>query len=144
MIGVIGNTPGDSLFDFVVTGDGEHLVTTRPSVTPIYDATTLRPSGASLTVPVNWNGARPTADGKGFAVLDMRQAEDDHPGPAVRFFDGAPGEETREPLALIPRTDMDDGLELRPDPTLALSPDGRWLAVATPRTPTRAIARRTR
>ena len=47
----------------------------------------------------------PTADGEGFAVLDMRLPEEDHPGPAVRFFDGATGEETRDALALIPRTD---------------------------------------
>ena len=137
VIGVIGNTPGDSLFDFVVTGDGEHIVTTRPSGTPIYDATTLRPTEAAVAVPVNWNGATPTADGEGFAVLDMRPPEEDHPGPAVRFFDGATGEETRDALPLIPRTDLDDGSGFWPDPTLALSPDGRWLAVSNAANPDR-------
>ncbi len=81
VIGVIGNTPGDSLFDFVVTGDGQHLVVPQPSGLPIYDATTLRPTDASVAVPVNWNGATPTADGEGFAMLDMRPPEEDHPGP---------------------------------------------------------------
>ena len=65
VIGVIGNQPGDSLFDFVVTGDGEHIATARPSVTPLYDATTLRPTEAEVAVPVNWNGACPRRTARG-------------------------------------------------------------------------------
>ena len=135
VIGVLGNTPGDSLFDFVVTGDGRHIAIAQPSGVPIYDAKTLRPTGASLAVPVHWNWATPTADGGGFAVLDMRAPEDGHPGPAVRFFDGATGKETRDALPLIPRTDTDDGSGFWPDPTIAVSPDGRWLAVSNAANP---------
>ncbi len=127
VIGVIGNDPGDSLFDFVVTGDGKHLATARRSGAEIYDAATLRPTGASFATEIEWNDAIPTADGTGIAVLDLKH--DEEPGgrvQSVRFFDGVTGKETRKAIPLLPRTDND----FWPEPTMALSPDGRWLAVS--------------
>ena len=127
VVGVIGNDPGDALFDFALTGDGKHLATPRISGVSIYDAETLRPTGASFDADVEWHDALPMADGAGIAVLDMSGEEEEGRVPSVRFFDGTTGKTTRAAIPVF-----DKGIEdFWPEPSMALSPDGRWLAVSS-------------
>ena len=66
VVGVIGNQPGDSLFDFVVTGDGDHLVTISPErQSALRRRDRSSPRARELAAPVIFGDGVPTPDGTG-------------------------------------------------------------------------------
>ncbi|MGH9235302.1 MAG: hypothetical protein ACRD0R_18420, partial [Acidimicrobiales bacterium] len=127
-IGVLRHPAIGTHGDFAVTADGRHLAAHDGGSLAFFDAATLQAAAEAPPESTFYGAMAATADGRGVAVVIY---PDDQSRGAVRFFEAATGAETREPLALTVSTRPG----FLPAVSVALSGDGRYLAVGNQRNP---------
>jgi len=127
-IGVLRHPALGTFGGFAVTADGRYLAAYNGGSLTFFDAATLQAAAEAPRESTFYRAMASTADGRGVAAVIY---PDDQSLGAVRFFDAATGTETRGPLALTvsPREGF------LPAVSVALSPDGRYLAVGNQRNP---------
>lgn len=122
---VVGPPAGDPLVGMATIDGGRGLAVARLSGVEILEADMLRTTGHSIETRVEWGDAASIPDGARFAVLDMSI---DPYHATVRFLDPATGEPTDVELEV-------PGPFFWTNPTVAISHDGRWVAVSNHREP---------
>jgi WD40 repeat protein/DNA-binding SARP family transcriptional activator len=127
-IGVLRHPAIGAHGDFAVTADGRYLAAHDGGSLAFFDTATLQAAAEAPPESTFFRAIAPMADGRGVAAVVY---PDDQSRGAVRFFDAATGTETREPLALtVPPLEG-----FLPAVSVALSGDGRYLAVGNQRNP---------
>jgi WD40 repeat protein len=127
-IGVLRHPAIVSFGGFAVTADGRHLAANNVGSLTFFDAATLQPIADAPRDAAGYRAMAPTPDGRGVAAVVY---PDTQSLGAVRFLDAATGTDTREPVALT--EPQQEGF--MPASSVALSPDGRYLAVGNQRNP---------
>jgi WD40 repeat protein len=127
-IGVLRHPALGTHGGFAVTADGRYLAAHNGGSLAFFDAATLQAAAEAPRESTFYRAMASTADGRGVAAVVY---PDDQSLGAVTFVEAATGTETREPLALTvsPRAGF------LPAISVALSRDGRYLAVGNQRNP---------